>query len=433
MAAVLAALGLFLYLRVDSTLVGGVDRSLRGQVDESLPHLGTERELVDEDARAGSTVAALLDEDGRVSRSTPNGLGPLLARTTLPQVFAGRRVLLTTHLPGLKHEWRVLAVPVTVDGHRLAFVVARSLESRDETLAKLFDEFLIVGPLALVLAMLAGYGLAAAALRPVESMRRRAQIVSATTPGHRLPVPTSRDEISRLAETLNEMLVRLEAAFAHERRFVADASHELRTPLALLRTELEIALRRTRSRDELEEVLRSAAEDVERLSRLADDLLLLATADQAGLPIRRQPLTVAALFERLARRFAARSREQRRTIAVAEPNGLVVDADADRLEQALGNLIDNALKHGSGAITLRARTHGDEVELHVEDEGVGLPDEFAARAFDRFSRPDDGRSGGGSGLGLSIVALIAQAHGGSVGARRADVWLTVPELRRPPS
>jgi signal transduction histidine kinase len=262
-------------------------------------------------------------------------------------------------------------------------------------------------------------------------MRRRAQIVSATTPGRRLPVPGARDEITRLAETLNDMLARLEAAFAHERRFVADASHELRTPLALLRAELEVALRRTRSREELEDVLQSAAEDVERLSRLAEDLLLLATADQAGLPIRRAPLPVADLFERVARRFAARSREQERTIAVAEPDGLVVDADADRLEQALGNLIDNALKHGRGVITLRAEPHGDEVELHVEDEGSGLPAEFAERAFDRFSRPDDGRSGGGSGLGLSIVALVAAAHGGTVGAHRADVWLTVPELRSP--
>src|SRR5205807_10043474 len=120
----------------------------------------------------------------------------------------GRQLLHTAHLPGLRHQWRLLAVPVRVDARPFAFVIARSLESRDETLGNLLDEFLIAGPLALLLASVAGYGLASAALRPVESMRRRAQIVSATTPGRRLPVPAGRDEITRLAETLNDMLAR---------------------------------------------------------------------------------------------------------------------------------------------------------------------------------------------------------------------------------
>jgi heavy metal sensor kinase len=431
MAAVLGAIGFFLYQRVDSTLVSSVDRSLRGQVDESLPRLATERELVDQDARAGSTVAELVDARGRVVRSTPAGLGRLLDVAGVKQALAGQRVLRSTHLPGLGRKWRLLAVPVRVNGRPLVFVIARSLESRDETLENLFDEFLIAGPLALLLASLAGYWLAAASLRPVESMRRRAQIVSATTPGQRLPVPSGGDEISRLAETLNDMLDRLEAAFAHERRFVADASHELRTPLALLRTELEVALRRPRTREELTAVVRSAAEDAERLSRLAEDLLLLARADQTGLPIRRRPLAVADLFERMSRRFAARLDEHGRAIVTADAAGLVVDADADRLEQALGNLIDNAIQHGAGTITLSARVRGDKAELHVQDEGVGFPAAFAARAFDRFSRPDDGRTGGGAGLGLAIVELIAHAHGATAGVAKrdgggADVWIAVP-------
>jgi two-component system, OmpR family, sensor kinase len=431
MAAVLAAIGFFLYLRVDATLVGAVDRSLRGQVHESLPRLASEPELVDQDARAGSTVAELLDPSGRVVRSTPAGLSRLLDPAGLQRALRGQPVLHSAHLPGLRHQWRLLAVPVRVNGRPLAFVIARSLESRDETLGNLFDEFLIAGPLALLLASLAGYGLAAAALRPVESMRRRAQAVSATTPGQRLPVPRGGDEISRLAETLNDMLGRLEAAFAHERRFVADASHELRTPLALLRTELEVALRRPRTRDELAAVVRSAAEDTQRLSRLANDLLLLATADQTGLPIRREPFAVAELFERMARRFAPRLDEDGRAIVTSETDGLVVDADADRLEQALGNLIDNAIKHGAGTITLSARTQSGAAELHVQDRGAGFPAAFAPRAFDRFSRPDDGRSGGGSGLGLAIVELIAHAHGATAGVGEragggADVWITVP-------
>ena len=131
-------------------------------------------------------------------------------------------------------------------------VVGRPLASRDESLDRLRHEFLFAAPAALLLATLAGYWLAGAALRPVDAMRRQAEAIGATTPDRRLPVPAADDEVSRLARTLNDMLDRLEAALQHERRFVSDASHELRTPLALLRTELELALRHPRSHDELE-------------------------------------------------------------------------------------------------------------------------------------------------------------------------------------
>ena len=143
---------------------------------------------------------------------------------------------------------------------------------------------MVAGPLALLLAAVAGYGLAAAALRPVEAMRARAEEISASTPGARLPEPPARDEISRLAETLNEMLSRLEASIEHERRFVADASHELRTPLALLKAELDLALRRKRTHAELEQALRSASEETDRLTLLAEDLLLIARSDAGELP-----------------------------------------------------------------------------------------------------------------------------------------------------
>ena len=145
------------------------------------------------------------------------------------------------------------------------------------------DELLIAGPIALLLATLAGYGLAGLALRPVESMRRRAAAISAERPGERLPVPQTGDEVERLGETLNEMLARLEAALLREREFVADAGHELRTPLALLRTELELALRHGEGVDELRQALRRSSEEVDRLAQLAEDLLLIARADQGQL------------------------------------------------------------------------------------------------------------------------------------------------------
>jgi len=246
-----------------------------------------------------------------------------------------------------------------------------------------------------------------------------------------LPVPRARDELSSLALTLNDMLGRLEAAVEHERRFVADASHELRTPLALLRAELELALRRPRSRDELEAALRSAAEETERLTRLAEDLLLIARSDQGPLPLRLEGLEAGAVLEHVRTRFAARAEALGRTLIVEQSDSLLLDGDPIRLEQALGNLIDNALVHGRGAVRMAARSREGEVELHVIDEGSGFPPEFLAHAFDRFSRADGARSSPGTGLGLAIVALIAGAHGGDAHAQNrdaggADVWISVP-------
>jgi signal transduction histidine kinase len=245
-------------------------------------------------------------------------------------------------------------------------------------------------------------------------------------------VPDTDDEIARLGETLNDLLARLESARERERRFVADASHELRTPLALLRSELELAQRRPRSREELESALASAAEETERLSRLADDLLVLARADADGLALRREELRVRDLAERVGSRFERRASESGRTVDIGAPSGLEVVGDGARLEQALANLVDNALRHGEGDVRIAARADNGSVELHVLDEGAGFDDDFAAQAFERFSRADEARGNGGAGLGLAIVQAIAQAHGGTSFARNrddragADVWLVLP-------
>jgi heavy metal sensor kinase len=440
MAAVLAAVGLLVYERVGAALLTSVDQSLRAGATETAQHLArneASREkgfsLVDPDNARGETVAQLLDAQGRVVRSTPPGLRRLVGRPTLARAQAGR-LLETSGLPGRSSEWRVLAQPVAMNGERLTLVEATSLASRQETLDHLVFELGVAGAVALLLASLAGYALATAALRPVESMRRRAAAISSATAGIRLPVPPSHDEIARLAQTLNAMLGRLEASLEHERRFVADASHELRTPLALLRTELELALRRPRSNAELEAALRSAAEETERLSSLAEDLLLIARSDQDGLPVRPEPVAAETLLHEAAARFSARATETGREIDVRADPALAVLADPGRVEQALDNLVENAFRHGAGRIELRARPRGQFVELHVLDEGEGFPPGFAERAFDRFSRADEARHRGGSGLGLAIVAAVAQAHGGEVGTgdvtHGADVWIA---LERAPS
>jgi two-component system, OmpR family, sensor kinase len=176
----------------------------------------------------------------------------------------------------------------------------------------------------------------------------------------------------------------------------------------------------------------SAAQETNRLSQLAEDLLLIARADQGGLPIRAERVSVDDLLSAAAQRFVDRSRERGRDLNV-QPGRSYVEVDLVRVEQALTNLIENALTYGAGEIDLFVVERDDVVELHVTDAGAGFPDDFLERAFDRFSRADEARNTGGSGLGLSIVALIAQAHGGTAGAANrpeggADVWLSLPRV-----
>jgi signal transduction histidine kinase len=251
-------------------------------------------------------------------------------------------------------------------------------------------------------------------------MRRRAAEISEREPGRRLPVPPADDEIGRLGRTLNEMLERLEAAFARERTFVADASHELRTPLAILKTELELAQRSARSPEELEAALRSATEETDRLARLAEDLLVIARSDQGRLPIRRSRVGVSELLERVTRRFARQAERAGVELRVEAAAGLVADVDEVRMEQALANLVDNALRYGAGPVELGARNSGGALELSVRDHGPGFPPELLAHAFERFTRGDAGRSTAGAGLGLAIVEAIAGAHDASVSAANVD-------------
>ncbi len=435
MAIVLAGTGLFLYLRMGSELDATVDRGLRSragdvsaliaEADSGLARSGrsplTER---------GENLAQILDASGRIVDSTPSVRDrPLLSDAQL--AVAMRHTIFANTSRG-DGSSRLLATPVRAQDQRLVVVVGASLEGRDDALGNLGGLLLLGGPFALLLASLAGYGAAAAALRPVERMRRRAATIQEAAPGQRLPVPPANDEIGRLGETLNDMLGRLEASFARERAFVSDASHELRTPLAILKSELELALRGGRSVDELESALRSAAEETDRLVQLAEDLLVIARSDQGGLPIRSSSLEADDILEIVRSRFERRARDKHAQLEVTAPNGLNLVADPLRLEQAIGNLVDNALRYGGTRIEIGAAENGSMVELHVRDDGPGFPPALIDTAFERFRRADSARGRGGAGLGLAIVAAIAKAHGGSAGARNrpeggADVWLTVPK------
>ena len=367
MAALLALTGFLIYQRVGSELLSTVDRGLRAQSVEAAHHVSEGHGVLDRDAPEGPAVGQLLLADGRIRESRPASVPALVSGSDFRDVLAGQTRLRSGRIRGLSGEWRILAAPARVNGAPAVIVLSASLASRDQTLDRLVREFLLWGALALAIATVAGYLLAASALRPVEAMRRRAASIGASTPGARLPLPRSRDEISRLAETLNEMLARLESAVEHERRFVDDASHELRTPLALLRGELELALRHPRSKEELE---RGAA--LRRGRRRP------AWQARGGSPARR-PLRPGApsAARRARRRGCAPPRRSPVGSRVApgrpaaplhvEPSGgLTVEGDSMRLEQALDNLVENAFVYGAGSVVLAAVADDGRVELHVE-------------------------------------------------------------------
>ncbi|MEV0408283.1 ATP-binding protein [Actinoallomurus sp. NPDC050550] len=309
--------------------------------------------------------------------------------------------------------------------------------AQHEALNDLRRELLTSLPIVFVIAAIGAYLLTASALRPVERMRAQAAAVTEDTPGRRLDVPSSRDEIARLAATLNDMLGRLQAALERERQFVADAGHELRTPLSMLHTEIELALRHPREADDLRAALTSAHEETVRLVHLTEDLLLLAQADRhdrSPAPPPTRHVRAASLLHDVAERLDKTAPDRR--ITVDCPADLTVPVDRDRLERAMTNLVLNALRHGQGHVDVAVCTAGVWAEFHVRDHGPGFPPDFLSHAFDRFTQADQARSGHGTGLGLAITAAIARAYGGTYGAVNrpdggADVWITLPTTRPP--
>jgi signal transduction histidine kinase len=431
MAAVLAATGVFVYLRFQSELEATVDSGLSSRAGELA---GVVRQAVLEGDRRliGRTdsFAEVLGADGSVLDSTAMlGGAPLLTRAQVARALHGP-VFVDDTEPGSGGAARLLAVPASSRGEARVAVVGTATEPQEDALSDLLQLLLIGEPVALLLASVAAYWVAAAALRPVEAMRARAESISAAAPDERLPVPPSGDEIARLGETLNEMLARLGEAIEHERAFVADAGHELRTPLAILRAELELALAEGRSPRELRAALASAAEETDRLTQLAEDLLTIAQTEGGELPLRIESVELEDVLEEVRRRFARRAEEEGREIAIAGSR-LELAADRLRLGQAVGSVVDNALRYGAGTITIAAARRDDAVEIVVRDEGPGFPGAFLDRAFERFSRASWSRGDGGSGLGLAIVRTVARAHGGEAraanpGGGGAEVTLVLP-------
>jgi signal transduction histidine kinase len=401
-AAVLTATALFLYLRLRTELDSRIDQSLAARLELVSNRLqngsGGPRALTRAVARGeeGTGFVQIVLPGSRTVVGAREGLGdePVLDRPDLRRLAEdGGTYDLQSGQPELG-AIRVAAAPVTVGAQHYVVAVGATLEERNEALSNVRTLLLIGGPVALILAALTGWIVVGAALRPVD-----------------------------------RMLVRLEEGLRRERTFVADASHELRTPLTMLKMELELMRQERPEGDEFDAALEAAIGDTDRLSTLSEDLLVLARADRDRLPLNREEVDIGALLAAVATRYPV---EKVVVEAVGEggEKSMTIRADSARLEQALGNLVDNALAHGSPPVRLSAVRREATVEFHVADAGKGFPPDFLPQAFDRFSQASPGDGGSGTGIGLAIVRAIAEAHGGTAAVANrdggADVWLALP-------
>jgi heavy metal sensor kinase len=320
---------------------------------------------------------------------------------------------------GEETRFRALSFPVTEAG-RLAYVirVLSPLEAVDAPLRRLRLILLLVLPAALVLSGAAGAWLAGRTLRPVDRMADSARAITAANLDRRLPVPETRDELSRLAATFNGMLERIEEGFSFHRQFWEDVAHELKTPLAIMKGEIEVALKTGAGGEEARHVLASNLEEVERLIRLIEKMLTLARLDRGGAPLETTEVDLAALAARAAADFRTLAEDKGVRLRFEAPAAARVRGDETRLRGLLTILLDNAVKFtpAGGTVGVEVAAGADEVRLSVSDTGPGIAAGELPRIFDRFVRPG-GPGESGFGLGLSIAKAIAESHGGRIEVR----------------
>jgi signal transduction histidine kinase len=419
MMLVLAGAGTFVYLRVQYALDLRLDEDLAAQAAQvvQLASGGTLPQDQTGAMSAAGMTFQVLDRDNHVlARSASLTDASLLQPEELDAARHRSASYDRGRLFPIGPTSRVLAMPIAdatqpAPGRPAVAVVAIRRDQRDEALRELIGQLALANFGALAIASFVGYRLTRAALSPVERYRAQAAEIAAGATGVRLAVPaTADDEIARLGNTLNEMLAALDNALATERRFVNDASHELRTPLTLLSTELELALRRPRSVADLEETIRVAASDTAHLVALTTTLLDISQRD-------RPPHDVVDLTE-----LTSGLVDRHRAVVPVEPSEasavVAVRGDAIRLRRVLTNLLENAARHGAAPITVTVAERRSGAEpvavITISDRGPGIAPDFLPQATERFRRADAARTTPGTGLGLSLVDSIVNAHDGEL-------------------
>jgi heavy metal sensor kinase len=426
LGVVLAVLGAYLVQRLHAGLAADIDRSLSTrsvQIAASI-RAGGEFTEVSNAALSGlsssDSGAQLLSPDGHVVEASDDLIArqPMISTAQLADVLGGQTLLATGRVPGSHAALRVLARTVDDDGRSRVLVLGTSLAVTDAAVHRLLVVLLTGGPLALLVVAATGWWVAGLALRPVTAVADKARDISVDRLDERVPVPGTADEVGRLAETFNAMLDRLEAGVQAQRRLIADASHDLRTPLAVMRSELEVALAADDLAPDAAEVLSSTAEEVERMSRMVDNLLALAQADQGALELFIRPVDLRDVAEATAVSLRPLAAAKGLTIEVSGTSP-VVEGDRERLGQVVSNLVDNAVKYTThGGVHLHTWQEGTEAGISVTDTGPGIASDELSRVFGRFYRADTARSRSvdGSGLGLAIAEEIVHAHQGRIWA-----------------
>jgi signal transduction histidine kinase len=352
----------------------------------------------------------VLDPQGEVVRYSPNveGRAPLLE---LAPGETGR----LDRLPGVEDDqFLVVATGADTPQGAVTVMVGRTLESVTESSQVVVNLLTLGFPLLLVVVAVTAWRVVGRALAPVEAIREEVDAISTRELHRRVPDPPGRDEIARLATTMNEMLARLEEGHDRQRRFVSDASHELRSPVATIRQHAEVALAHPQQ-SRVEELAEVVLEEDVRLQRLVEDLLLLTRMDERTVQLRMAPVDLDDILLEEAQRLRSTTELRIRSDGVSAGR---VAGDFAQLQKLVRNVTENAARHARSTVELSLTQADGEVLLRVDDDGQGIPQPERKRVFERFVRLDEARArdSGGSGLGLAIVAEIAAAHGGSVAA-----------------
>src|SRR6266702_7306073 len=375
--------------------------------------------------------------DGKLLYRTPQLLGQPLGGPPSRAEAKEDIAPISERLPsGLR--LRLASSPHHLDNSIVILRVAHNEQAMWRDLREFTTVLLIGLPLGLLLAGFGGYALARKALAPIDEMTRETQKISAEDLGARLSIQNREDEMGRLGAVLNAMLGRLQGAFEQLRRFTADDSHELRTPLTAIRSVGEVALQEPKGPAEYRDVIGSMLEEVDRLTRLVESLLVLSRADAGHLHLQRADISFLALAQEASALVEVLAEEKRQHIAVEGDTRPLVSVDRLILRQAIVNLVDNAIKYSpadSRILVYVCASDNGHATLEVTDQGPGVPPEHSSHIFDRFYRMDAARSRvwGGAGLGLSIARWAVEAHGGEIGVRSAGAqgstfWIRLPSI-----
>lgn len=315
------------------------------------------------------------------------------------------------------------------DGQRFTVITGASASTARHVLRSLALVLAAVCPIVLLLAAIAGFVLITRPLRPVLVLTEQAEHIGRDHLGERLQVPSTGDELQRLAIALNRMIERLEDALAHNHRFSADASHELRTPLTIVRGELEQAIQEPGLSDAAVDSIGSALEEIERMSQIVQSLMATAYLDSGGEQMDREPTNLGRLVGNTIEQMQLLAEERKITLVGNTLDPLLVSGNPTRLKQVIVNLIDNAMKYNGAGGTVSASVYAqnDSVNLRVADNGIGIPAASLPFIFDRFYRADKARTRatGGIGIGLSIVKAICNAHNAVISVQSREAQGTV--------